>query len=140
MTGVIMHAFGPGAGPVTPSGLVPFLRRPLGDLLPSAGERSALDDVVLLDLDDLTDAAMEIACDYNHALFYGRDPAAEWLPAWAWQRAEQVERLSFQSLVQAGNHAGARLVADYGPIPPDRVYRYGRDEGAECWWPCPVCR
>ena len=64
---------------------------------------SPLDGVVLLDGDDrLTDGAMDIACDYNQVLFHGRDPASDWLPGWAWQRGEQVERLLFQSLIQSG--------------------------------------
>ena len=172
MTGVIMDAFGPGTGPVTPSELVAFLRRPLSDLLPAAGEPSPLDGVILLNSKDkLTDGAMDIACDYNQVLFHGRDPASDWLPKWAWQRGEQVERLLFQSLIQAGSqdayeasrrfvidrpaggehtltderatvaeYAGARLVADYKAVPPDRVWRFGGGDTDECWWPCPVCR
>jgi hypothetical protein len=172
MTGVIMGTFGPGAGPATPHELVAFLRRPLGELLPAGGEHSPLDDVVLLDDENrLTDAAMDIACDYNHVLFHGRDPASDWLPGWAWQRGEQVERQLFQNLVQSGNqsayeasrrfvieqpagmqraltdermkskkYADARLVTDYESIPPDRVFRFGRGDADECWWPCPVCR
>ena len=65
---------------------------------------SPLDGVILLDGEDrLTDEAMDIACDYNHVLFHGRDPASDWLPGWAWQRGEQVERLLFQSLIQSGS-------------------------------------
>ena len=107
MTGVIMHAFGPGAGPSTPAELVALLHRPLGELLPAAGEASALDTVVLLNADGtLSDEAMEIACEYTQALFdTDADPATEWLPRWAWQRAEQVERQTFRSLIQAGNQA-----------------------------------
>src|SRR5215831_15852672 len=87
MTGVIMNARGPD-GPVTPAELVALLYRPLGYLLPSLDEPSALDAVTLLDADgELSEAAMEIACDYSHALFDGRDPATEWLPWWAWQCA-----------------------------------------------------
>jgi pPIWI_RE three-gene island domain Y/REase associating with pPIWI_RE len=172
MTGVIMNARGPGIGPVTPAELVALLHRPLGYLLPSVDEPSALDAVTLLDADgELSEAAMEIACDYNHALFDGRDPATEWLPRWAWQRAEQVERQAFQSLVQAGDqvaytasrrfvverpagdwqtlaeertnskaYRGARLVAEYAPIPSERTFRFGSGDAGVCWWPCPVCR
>jgi hypothetical protein len=172
MTGVIMGSFGPGPGPATPSQLVAYLRRPLGEMLPDADEPSPLDGVILLDGEDrLTDGAIDIACDYNHVLFHGRDPAADWLPGWAWQRSEQVERLLFQSLIQSGSqdayvasrrfvierpagaqraltderttvleYAGARLVTDYRPIPPDRVHRFGGGEADACWWPCPVCR
>lgn len=107
MTGVIMHAFGPGEGPTTPAELVTLLHRPLGELLPEAGELSALDNVVLLEAEGtLSDEAMEIACDYTQALFEAdSDPATDWLPRWAWQRAEQVERQTFQSLLQAGDQA-----------------------------------
>jgi hypothetical protein len=172
MTGVIMGAAGPGVGPVTPSALLAFLRRPLDELLSAVGEPSPFDGVVLLDGEDrLTDAAMDIACDDNHVLFQGRDPASDWLPGWAWQRREQVERQLFQSLVQAGSqrayeasrrfvierpagewraladerttadkYAGARLVTDYQPLPPDRICRFGRGDTNECWWACPVCR
>jgi hypothetical protein len=104
MTGVIMGASGPGAGPVTPSALLAFLRRPLGELLSAVGEPSPFDGVVLLDGEDrLTDAAMDIACDDNYVLFQGRDPASDWLPGWAWQRREQVERQLFHGLVQTGS-------------------------------------
>lgn len=107
MTGVIMHAFGPGSVPATPMDLVAMLHRPLGDLLPEAGEASVLDDVVLLDADGtLSDEAMDIVCDYTQALFDSDvDPATAWLPRWAWQRAEQVERQTFRSLMQAGDQA-----------------------------------
>ncbi len=56
--------------------------------------------------DTLSDEAIEIACDYTQALFDAdSDPATEWLPRWAWQRGEQVERQLFQSLIQAGDQA-----------------------------------
>lgn len=171
MTGVIMNARGPGDGLVTPAELVALLHRPLGELLPFVDEPSVLDAVILLNADgDLSEEAMEIACDYNHALFDGHDPATEWLPRWAWQRAEQVERQVFQSLVQAGDqvaytasrrfvverpagdwqalaeertnspaYRGARLVAEFGPIPPERTCRFASGDAGACWWPCPVC-
>ncbi len=170
MTGVIMNARGPGDSPATPAELIASLRRPLGELLPPACEPSALDSAILLEDDELTDAAMEIACDYNHALFHSRDPATEWLPRWAWQRAEQVERQLFQSLIQSGSQAayassrrfvierpagnwreltelrngsdayqGARQVADYVAITPERIFKFASGD-AGAWWPCPVCR
>jgi hypothetical protein len=107
MTGVIMYAFGPGAGPSTPAELVGMLHRPLGQLLPDAGEPSGLDTVVLLETDGtLSDEAMDVVCDYNQALFdTDADPATDWLPRWAWQRGEQVERQLFRSLIQAGDQA-----------------------------------
>lgn len=172
MTGVVMYALGPGSGPVTPAELVALLRQPLRKLLPPADDRSPIEDVILLGPgDQLSDDALDIACDYNHALFDVRDPGTEWLPGWAWQRAEQVERQMFQNLSQAGDetvytssrrfvierpsgvereltdertksprYAGARLVAGYGPIPADRVFRYGPAASDVCWWPCPICQ
>lgn len=172
MTGVIMHAFGPGVGPSTPAELVQALYRPLGELLADVDEPSALDTVVLLDADGtLTDEAMEIAYEYTQALFDAdSDPATEWLPRWTWQRAEQVERQLFLNLVQSGDqavytaarrfvveqpagdmrelvkeratsplYAGARQVAEYIEIPPDRQLRFGPGKDGACWWPCPRC-
>lgn len=107
MTGVIMRIRGPGECPATPAELVELLHQPLGGLLPPGDAPSSpVDAVVLLDGDgELSDEAMEIA-DYNHALFDSADPAAEWLPRWAWQRAEQVERQAFEALIHAGDQAG----------------------------------
>ncbi|MFD3705773.1 hypothetical protein ACFWUP_21755 [Nocardia sp. NPDC058658] len=107
MTGVIMYVRGPGVGPSTPTDLVAALFRPLEKLLPEPTEPSELDTVVLLTGGgDLSDAAIEIACDYNQALFGpDADPAVEWLPRWAWQRSEQVERQLFMSLVRDGDQA-----------------------------------
>lgn len=166
MAGVIMRMFPPGSGPLTPAEVVASLHRPLGELLPRTDEPSELDGVVLLDSDDiLSDEAMEIVCDYARALFDSEDPATTWLPRWAWQRAEQVERELFQALIDAGDaavytasrrfvveypagdtrglaeargRAGARQVARYHEIPSDRIVRGAGSEGGQ-WWPCPVC-
>ncbi|SDY77314.1 hypothetical protein SAMN05216215_1034102 [Saccharopolyspora shandongensis] len=168
MTGVIMQAYPPGCGPSTPAELVALLRRPLGELLPGTRKASALDAVVLLDPEDaLSDDAMEIVCDYTQALFDSEDPATAWLPRWAWQRAEQIEQELFQTLIQAGDAAvytasrrfliehpagdtrelaeargrsGARQVARYIEIPPDRVFRFAPGADGQCWWSCPVCK
>jgi len=165
MTGVLMHALGPGQGPTNPLEVVEFLRHPLGKLLGPAAVTGELGELVLLDADDrLTDAAIEVGCDYNEALFASEDPGQSWLPLWAWQRAEQVQRRVFQALVSSGSEAdyaaarrfliehpsgdGEELtelmkagrvtrVARYEQIPADRVRRW---PGGACWWPCPVCR
>lgn len=172
MAGVIMHARGPGAPVLGPSELAVMLHRPLAALLPP-GSGSPVGGLVLLDADDnLSEDALEVACEYTEALFDdGCDPATGWLPRWAWQQAEKVERDTFQALVLAGDQraytasrrfvverpagdakgllaerstdrrfAGARPVADLGPIPRDRRLRYGPGGSDSCWWACPVCR
>jgi pPIWI_RE three-gene island domain Y/REase associating with pPIWI_RE len=168
MTGVVMYALGPGSGPVTPVELVATLRVPLGSLLPPlpSGETEAVDDLVILKGDELTDAAYEVGCEYTQALFDTGGPAEEWLPPWARQRAEQVERDLFEELIQRGsdeqyaatrrflidwpagaerelvhelNARGAVRVSVYGPVPDDRVFRWGAGWDQRCWWPCPAC-
>lgn len=126
MTGVIMHARGPGSAPSTPSELVSLLHRPLGELLPASNQAQALAETVLLDADDeLSPVAMDVACDYTEALFEeGCDPATTWLPRWAWQRAEQVERDTFRSLLQAG---------DQGAYTASRRFVVERPAGDRDW-------
>jgi hypothetical protein len=169
MTGVVMAALGPGYGPVTPAELVTALSAPLGRLLPAAARQGdPLDDLVLLDEDgSLSDATFEVACDYTQVLFDSVDPGAAWLPAWAWQRGEQVERGVFADLASSAsdkdystarrfivehpagdserkladlaNATRVRRVASYEPIPDDRVWRHGSGPEDRCWWPCPAC-
>jgi hypothetical protein len=128
MTGVIMRARGPGTAPTTPSELVSLLHRPLRELLPLSDEVPALAELVLLDADDqLSSGAMEIACDYTEGLFEeGCDPATTWLPRWAWQRAEQVERDTFHALLQAGDQraytASRRFVVQRPAGDPDWLH------------------
>jgi len=169
MTGVVMNALGPGRGPVTPAELVAALRVPLRGLLPPlpSGAGESVDEVVILDGEELTDTAYEVGCEYTEALFETSDPAKEWLPAWARQRAEQVERALFEELIQRGsdeeytatrrflvdcpagadrelvqelNVRGALRVSAFGPVPDDRVFRWGDGWDERCWWPCSVCR
>jgi hypothetical protein len=165
MTGVLMHTLGPAGGPSTPLEVVEFLRHPLAKLLGPAAAVDELGDLVFLDAEDrLTDAAVEIGCEYTEALFAGDDPGRDWLPSWAWQRAEQVQRRVFEALISSGTEAEytaarrfliehpagdeneltrlmnagqVRRVASYVPIPADRVWR---SPAGACWWPCPVCR
>lgn len=159
MTGVVSHVLGPGRGPAGPLELVRLLQAPLSGLLRGFDAPDALADLVLLDQSgELTDEAIEVGCEYTEALFETvDDPARQWLPSWAWQRAEQVQRAVFERLISAGNDqrytssrrfliehpagderelverrnaAGAWPVADYDPIAPDRVYgNHGRT-----WW------
>jgi hypothetical protein len=165
MTGVLMHALGPGQGPSSPLEVVEYLRHPLAKLLGPAAAHAELGALVFLDGEDrLTDAAVEIGCEYTEALFRGDDPGQGWLPSWAWQRAEQVQRRVFEALISSGTEAEytsarrfliehpagdrdeltalmnagpVRRAASYVPIPADRVWRLA---GGACWWPCPVCR
>jgi hypothetical protein len=169
MTGVVMNALSPGNGPVTPVALVAALRVPLGGLLPPLpdGAVEEVDRLVVLDGDTLTDAAFEVGCDYTEALFHSSDPAEAWLPSWARQRAEQIERALFEELIQRGseeqytatrrflidcpaggerdlvrelNARGALRVSAFDQVPGDRVFQWGGGWWERCWWPCPVCR
>jgi hypothetical protein len=169
MTGVVMNALGAGCGPVTPAELVAALHVPLRGLLPPlpSGAVERVDELVVLDGEELADAAYEVGCEYTEALFETSDPGSEWLPAWARQRTEQVERALFEELIQRGsdgeytatrrflvdcpagaerelvrelNSRGAVRVSAFGPVPDDRVFRWGDGWDERCWWPCPVCR
>jgi hypothetical protein len=165
MTGVVSYMLGPGLGPDGPLELIELLHQPLSRLLGAVDHTDELGDLVLLGPDDqLTDEAIEVGCEYTQALFDGVDPGQRWLPSWAWQRAEQVERQVFEGLMRSGNqqqYASARRfliehpagdehelmqrmnqgrvqrVAGYEPIPLDRVWR---NRNGAWWWPCPVCR
>lgn len=158
-----MQVFGPSDASFTPAMLIKALHHPLSALV---GPDSPVGDVVLLNADgSISDAAVDIACEYAEGLFTdSADPAADWLPSWTWQRQEQVEREVYAGLIAHGdqhayaatrrfliehpagnsrrlvdlrNKAGARNVAAYGPIGQDRVWSGG---GSTCWWSCPVCR
>jgi pPIWI_RE three-gene island domain Y/REase associating with pPIWI_RE len=168
MTGVVMNALGPGSGPITPLALVEALRAPLSGLLPQlpTGAVEEVDRLLVLDHDELSDAAYEVGCEYTEALFLNSDPAEEWLPSWARQRAEQVERALFEELIQRGsdeqyratrrflvdcpagperdlvqelNVRGASRVSAFDRVPDDRVFRWGAGWQERCWWPCPLC-
>lgn len=166
MVGVVMHALGPGLGPVTPMELVTALTTPLGQLLVLAGESGddAMDDLVLLDdAGMLNDAALESGCEFvDEVLQLATVPT--WLPRWAWMRAEQIEQETFRKLVDgteeqyrasrkfliehpagevdalttAANETRAARVARYVPLAPGQ--RYAAAGGEQWWWPCPVCR
>lgn len=164
MAGVVAYALGPGRGPGGPLELVESLRQPLSKFLGPASDDGVAGGVVLLDAQgELTDAAFEVAGEYTQALFDTADPGERWLPRWAWQRAEQVERGVFENLTSgtadeyvasrrfliehpAGderqltewiNAAKACRAAPYGPVPLDRTHFV---HGTGWWWPCPVCR
>jgi hypothetical protein len=85
---------------------VEFLHHPLAKLLGSEAAANELGNLVFLDPQDrLTDAAVEIGCEYTEALFASDDPGQDWLPSWAWQRAEQVQRRVFEALISSGAEA-----------------------------------
>lgn len=172
MAGVIMHVQASKSQIRTPMDLVAALRRPIVELLPEVSEGSVLGSLVLLDeADGLTDAALEVAADYTFALFDREaDPATSWLPKWAWQRDEQVERAVFQATVQTGDqkvYTASRLFLIEHPAGVRRdliderntnlryagakaVAEYvdiprdrshrGTGDGDAWWWPCPACR
>jgi pPIWI_RE three-gene island domain Y len=123
MTGVVMNALGPGCGLVTPTELVAALRVPLRGLLPPlpSGAVESVDDVVVLNGEELTNAAYEVGCEYTEALFEASDPANEWLPAWARQRAEQVERALFEELIRGVDPTWVRRAVHRHPTVPCRL-------------------
>jgi len=165
MTGVVMEALGPGRGPVTPMTLAECLRRPLGELASLAGgdPSDEIAAAVLLDGDQLADAAYDLACEFALPLTPDAE-TAPWLPSWTRMRAEQVENQAFAVLKEAGDDAaytrarrfliehpagdrqelseqlaaaGAKPVR-YGDLVADQKYPCG--ETSWWWWPCPVCR
>jgi hypothetical protein len=88
---------------------VESLHHPLGKLLGSAAV-GALGELVLLDASDrLTDAAIEVDCDFTEALFTSEDPSESWLPPWACQRAEQVQRGVLERLLSSVSRQNTRL-------------------------------
>ncbi|MFI5734970.1 hypothetical protein ACIA49_32965 [Kribbella sp. NPDC051587] len=172
MAGVIMNIHGLRQQIRTPMELVSALQRPVGELLETDTPDEALDALVLLDEDGcLSEGALDVATDYTFALFDGdADPASTWLPAWAWQRDEQVERALFQSLRAAGDQAVYTATRRFLIDRPAGQRRHLIDErntspayaGAKAvaeyldipkdrrhrpagsnesyWWPCPVCQ
>lgn len=165
MTGVISFALGPGAGPQNPVALIRALQAPIAGLLPDSTDGGDVASLVLLDdAGRLTPDALDRACEYTQALFeYSDDSGAEWLPTWAWQRAETVQRTVYEGLregtreqytagrrylienpaglvrdlIEKRNARNLPVVADYTDIPRNRVLRVG---DREWWWPCPECR
>lgn len=166
MVGVVMYALGPGKGPVTPSELLDALARPLEELLDLCGEAGdqVLDGLVLLDeAGSLNDAALGSGCEFVDEVFH-HATAPEWMPRWAWMRAEQIEQDTFRrlvsgseeqyrtarrflidhpageetALVEEANERQAQRVARFRPLTASQ--RYPAADGGEWWWPCPVCR
>jgi len=90
MTGVVMEACGPAAGPATPMDLIARLHEPLGGLLDfDPGADETISAVRLLEGDGLSSAAQDIACEYVLPL----DTEAgkgEWMPRWARMRASRA--------------------------------------------------
>ncbi|OPC76434.1 hypothetical protein B4N89_47380 [Embleya scabrispora] len=172
MHGVVLGCLPPGEGPATPAEFRLCLRLRLRDWVPLDWSLVApeLGDLAVLVGDGgaglaLSDEAFDVGQEYVQALFDdtgGFDGGREWLPSWAWQTAEQVERTTFRGLAegdQAGYVAGRRMLIEvaaateealleeylrrgaarldaYEPIPDDRVVIRG---DARWWWPCPEC-
>lgn len=166
MTGVVMEACGPAAGPATPMDLIARLHEPLGGLLDfDPGADETISAVRLLEGDGLSSAAQDIACEYVLPL----DTEAgkgEWMPRWARMRADRIREQAFRGLGKARSQEqyvearrflienaggtkeeiGSVFSAltypapepDFMDLPADRVY-LGRD-GGRWWWPCPECR
>jgi hypothetical protein len=166
MAGVVMEAWGPAEGPMTPMDLVTRLYEPLGGLLAFAeGADETISAVRLLESDGLSLAAQNIACEYVLPLD-SETGDRPWMPRWAWMRADRIREQAFRGLNASRNQeqyvaarrfliesaAGTReqigiALSDLpGPppnpsfidLPADRVH-LGRD-GSRLWWPCPECR
>lgn len=166
MHGVLLSFLPPGDGPATPVEMVDNLRRPMRDwvslswdLLPD--ELGAFP--ILGDDDDLTGEAVEYGSDYTEALFENHEAGMGWIPQWAVQTFEQVERSVYTVLVSAGqaeyvatrqmlievpvgtrtavrdeiNARGALRTQAYIPIPPDQQYV---SNGSSWFVSCPDCR
>lgn len=165
MTGVVMAAHGPGAGPVTPGELVEVLHGRLGRL-PALADCAdpVISDAVLLMEGRLTDDAYDLAGEYAAPLGAAIVQEA-WLPSWTTMRAEQIQKATHEALTASGgqheyvvsrrfliehpaasraelselvSRTGANLPASgYQPIPADQRHPGG---DTDWWWPCPTCR
>lgn len=166
MHGVFLSLVPPGAGPTTPGDLIDSLRRPMREWVPLQWDSmpSELGSFRVLGEDGLlTGDAVEYGSDYSEALFENHEAGIDWIPRWAQQTFEKVERSVYTVLSSAGQeeyvatrqmlievpagtadrvsdelHArGALHTEAYEPLPPDRQFTTGR----ESWYvPCPVCK
>ncbi|MER6971196.1 hypothetical protein ABT304_09095 [Nocardioides sp. NPDC000445] len=162
MVGVVNFASGPPGLVPGPIMLVDSLHEPLRHLAPDLDwSDEPLGEVAFIgSTGTVTPDVHEWAGDYGNALFSGSDDVgSRWLPPWAWQRGEQVER-EFNASIRRGtdmdyaatrefvithpagiettlirdrNRMNALPAGNFGAIPVDRVL-------GGSWWPCPVCR
>ena len=164
MTGVIMEAHGPGKSPTGPLDLVEALGRPLRGLMLSSDD-TEIGEIELLDGDELTDAAHDLAAEYACPLDRTGAGTGDWLPSWTRMRSDRVSREVFHALIEDGSQevyvnsrqfiienptglpellpderlqAGARPAGRCGLLAAHQKHT-GRD-GREYWWPCPVCK
>ena len=166
MYGVLLSFLPPGEGPATPIEMIENLRRPMRDWvsLPWNTLPEELGAFPILGSDDdLTGEAIEYGSEYTEALFEDHEAGTDWIPRWAAQTFEKVERSVYMVLVSAGqdeyvstrqllievpagtravvrdeiNARGALRTEAYIPLPPDQQFA-GEDSS---WYvPCPECR
>ncbi|MFE2349401.1 restriction endonuclease-related protein [Kitasatospora cineracea] len=165
MHGAFLSLLPPGVGPTTPGDLIKALHIPMRQWVPLTwdGLPDELGSFTILGKDGLlTGDAIEYGSDYSEALFENHEAGIDWVPRWAQQTFEKVERSVYTVLSSAGQEeyvatrqmlievpAGtAEFVSDelhergalhteaYEPLPPDRQFVVGRDS----WYvPCPAC-
>ena len=166
MFGVLLRFLPTGEGPRDPTEMVANLRQPLREWVPIEWSRLPAEagSFPILDGDDeLTAEAVEYGSDYTEALFEDHEALSDWIPRWAAQTVERVERKVYQVLKAAGQEeyvatrqmlievpAGIRsTIRDeynarsalrseaYVPLPPDQQFQAGSGH----WYvPCPECR
>jgi hypothetical protein len=166
MHGVLLSFLPPGEGPATPITMIENLRKPMRDWvsLPWDSLPAELGAFPILGGDDeLTGEAVEYGSDYTEALFEDHEVDTGWIPRWATQTFEKVERSVYMVLVSAGqdeyvatrqlivevpaaprsvvrdeiNARGALRTEAYIPLPPDQQFTSG---GSSWYVPCPECR
>jgi hypothetical protein len=166
MFGVLLSFLPPGEGPATPIEMIENLRRPMREWVSLPWE-SLPDELgafpILGGDDDLTSEAVEYGSDYIEALFENHEADTSWIPQWAVQTFEKVERSVYMVLVSAGqdeyvstrqllievpvgsrslvrdeiNARGALRTEAYIPLPPDQQFTA---DGSSWYVPCPECR
>jgi hypothetical protein len=166
MYGVLLSFLPPGDAPSTPVEMINNLRRPMREWVSLAWDDlpEELGAFAILGGDDeLTGEAVEYGSDYTEALFEDHEASNDWIPRWATQAFEKVERSVYRVLVSAGqpeyiatrqllievpagtrsavrdqiNARGALRTEAYVPLPPDQQFA-GEDTA---WYvPCTICR
>ncbi|MCG6495674.1 hypothetical protein MCM47_15290 [Kitasatospora sp. A2-31] len=168
MHGVVLSHLSPGLGPATPAELVDLLQQQLSSWIELDWEAidPNLGSLTVLHGDSITDGAVEAGGEYVEALLSvdgGFDNGSDWLPSWAWQTAEQVERTFYRGMksLSAAEYSRARAmvievpcgtaselltqyeerqvsrVDAYEPIARDRLHV---SPSGSWFWPCPGCR
>lgn len=171
MHGVLLSFLPPGDGPATPIEMIENLHRPMREWvsLPWDSLPEELGAFAILGKDDdLTSEAVEYGSDYTEALFENHEADTGWIPQWAVQTFEKVERSVYTVLVSAGqeeyvatrqmlievpvgtrtvirdeiNARGALRTEAYVPLPPDQQYTHSGTSWyvacPDCYWPMHV--